>query len=71
VSNDALWEKIEDSPPFQDVAGDPDRRKAYDRAWAWLELLREGRGLTQLQVIRLSGLLDAVYEAGKADGAQK
>jgi hypothetical protein len=72
VRNEDLWDAIERLPPFSpDESHRSDRMKLYEQSWAWLELLQEGKGLTGLQIIRLQGLLAAVYEAGKADGAQK
>jgi len=67
IKNEDYWLEVEALEPFAN-RDDPGSAEHRACAWKWLGKLQAGRGLTQLQIIQLQGLLQNVYLIGVHDG---
>jgi hypothetical protein len=71
LPNEEFWLEIEDLEPFKadyNVEG----TELQKEAWQRLENLQESRvGMTQLQLISLTRLIDIIYQLGQHDGREQ
>ena len=66
--NEEFWSVIYEKPFLESSADDSDARADRDEAWKYLEALEADGRLTQLDLLRISALLDAVHSIGLING---
>lgn len=68
MKNEAAWADIEDLPPFAGTHDVPEQKVQSDHAWAWLAAIQSDGRITAIDLMRLRGLLTAVWEHGRLTG---